>query len=81
MVNVNQRQTLRLKSKALNMKKQNIIPYMEKIMHERGKIAFQPLWFPKDDDQEETFDSLCDLYAEGKITMKGGYYFDLIFIL
>ncbi|WP_253892767.1 hypothetical protein, partial [Salmonella enterica] len=67
--------------KALNMKKQNIIPYMEKIMHERGKRAFQPSWFPKDDDQEETFDSLCDLYAEGKITMKGGYYFDLIFIL
>ncbi|HCM2011953.1 TPA: hypothetical protein N3A95_001249 [Salmonella enterica subsp. arizonae serovar 41:z4,z23:-] len=63
------------------MKKQNIIPYMEKIMHERGKIAFQPSWFPKDDDQKETFDSLCDLYAEGKITMKGGYYFDLIFIL
>lgn len=55
------------------MKKQNIIPYMEKIMHERGKRAFQPSWFPKDDDQEETFDSLCDLYAEGKITMKGGY--------
>ena len=50
-------------------------------MNEKRKIAFQPVWFPENDNHEETFKSLCDLFHEGKITMKGGYYFDLIFIL
>ncbi|HBA5211709.1 TPA: hypothetical protein J4Z61_000941 [Escherichia coli] len=63
------------------MKKQDIIPYMLKVMNEKGKVAFQLAWFPENDNHEETFDSLCELYREGKITMEGGYYFDLIFIL
>lgn len=27
------------------MKKQDIIPYMLKVMNEKGKVAFQPAWF------------------------------------
>ena len=63
------------------MKKNDVITYMVKIMNEKNKIAFQPTWFPEDDDHEETFESLCNLYHEGKIRMEGGYNFDLIFIL
>ena len=63
------------------MKKQYVIPYMLKVMNEKRKIAFQPGWFPEHATHEDTFKSLCDLFHEGKITMKGGYYFDLIFIL
>ena len=52
------------------MKKQDIIPYMLKVMNEKGKVAFQPAWFPENDNHEETFDSLCEYTVKEKSQWK-----------
>lgn len=62
------------------MKKESVIPFMRKVMSERRSAVFKPQWFPADDNSDDTFLALIDLYDEGKIAASGGYLFDIITI-
>lgn len=63
------------------MNKEEVLNFSKKVMSEKCKKYVSPAWFPEDDDQDETLESLLELEFEGKIRFTGGHYIDQFFII